>query len=126
MKRSDRAQFIAGKDVSYRREVEYIVGRALAGVACIVSLGPLVFFSSDTGDAWVLDAQDGDALPLARGGARLPVRMVETQGKLVVNWTCDFRIEGELFVVAERKGGRIRSIAGYPTDEIARACARAR
>ena len=47
------------------REVDYIVGRAAESDARVVTLGQLVFFSTQTGDAWLLDPEDHLALPLA-------------------------------------------------------------
>lgn len=56
------------------REVEYIVARAAESDARVVTLGQLVFFSTETGDAWLLDPEDRLALCLAKAGRRLPVR----------------------------------------------------
>jgi hypothetical protein len=47
------------KEVSIAEESLYIVAQAMVGDARVVSLPPLVFFSTATGDAWVLDAVDG-------------------------------------------------------------------
>lgn len=57
------------KEISIAREADYIVARAMAGDARVVSLRPLVFFSTVTGDAWLLDAEDSLALPLAAAGS---------------------------------------------------------
>jgi len=58
------------------REVDYVVGRALQQDSRVVTFGPLVFFSTQTGDAWVLDPADRFATCLARGGSRLPFRPI--------------------------------------------------
>lgn len=42
------------------------------------TLGPLLFFSTETGDAWVLDPADHLALCLARDGEPLPANIIET------------------------------------------------
>jgi hypothetical protein len=44
----------------------------------VVTLGPLVFFSTETGDAWMLEPEGGLALCLARDGEPLPVEIQET------------------------------------------------
>lgn len=59
-------------DMQARREAAYIVERALRGDGRSVSSGPLVLFSTATGDAWMLDPADGLARCLARDGSRLP------------------------------------------------------
>ena len=54
------------------------MGRAAANEFRVVTLGPLVFFSTETGDGWMLDPQDGLANCLARDGDPLPVDIKET------------------------------------------------
>lgn len=113
------------EEVSIGAEADYIVARAMAEDARIVSLPPLVFFSTTTGDAWVLDAEDSLALPLAAVGTRLPFAITETPERFAIEWAGTFRIEGELMTFADN-AGRLRTIIGYPTREIAAALARAR
>ncbi len=40
------------------REVDYIVAQAAASDAQVVTLGQLLVFSTQTGDAWLLDPED--------------------------------------------------------------------
>lgn len=54
--RRDRAE---RAELQVRREADYIVERALRGEGRVVSIGPLVLFSTATGDAWMLDPADG-------------------------------------------------------------------
>jgi hypothetical protein len=112
-------------DQNIGREVNYIVGRAQQRAAHVVSLPPLVLFSTETGDAWMLDPADGSALCLARDGAKQDYRITDTPDQFQVEWNADYRIEGDAFVVAERSG-RIRSIAGYPMKAIVEAIQRAK
>ncbi len=111
--------------VSIAGEADYIVARARAEDARVVSLGPLVFFSTETGDAWVLDAEDNLALQLAAARTRLPFAITETRERFAIEWPGTFRIEGDLMTVADKAGG-LRTIIGYPTREIAAALARAK
>jgi hypothetical protein len=113
------------KDTNIGRETDYIVGRAQQHAAHFVWLGPLVLFSTETGDAWMLDPGDGTALCLARDGVKQDYRVTDTPDQFFVEWNADYRIEGDLFVVAERSG-RIRSIAGYPVEAILEAIRRAK
>lgn len=112
------------EEVSITGEADYIVARAMAEDARVVSVGPLVFFSTATGDAWVLDAADNLALQLA-AGTRLPFAITETSERFAIEWAGTFRIEGDLMTFADN-AGRLRTIVGYPTHEIAAALARAR
>ena len=93
--------------------------------ARIVNLGPLVLFSTGTGDAWLLDPEDGLALCLARDGEEQPFTVIETPANFSIEWNADYHIDGDVFVVAERSG-QVRSILGYPTEELLQAVRRAR
>jgi hypothetical protein len=111
--------------VSVLREVDYIVERAMAEDARFVSCQPLVFFSTESGDAWVLDAEDDLALQLAEAGTRLPFTITETPERFAIEWASTFRIDGDLMTFTD-DAGRSRVIVGYPTPEIGAALARAR
>ncbi len=97
----------------------------MAGDARVVSLQPLVFFSTETGDAWVLDAKDNLALPLAAAGTRLPFVITEAPERFAIEWAGRFRIEGEHMIFTDNTG-TLRTIIGYPTREVAAALNRAR
>jgi hypothetical protein len=60
----------------------------------VVTIGPLVLFSTDSGDAWVLDPAEQLATRLARDDAPLPVHIEETDTTFAIGWTGHYRIEG--------------------------------
>ena len=97
-------------------EVDYIVARAAASDARVVTLGQLVFFSTETGDAWLLDPEDHLALPLARAGSRLPVQLVETATRFAIEWPASYSFEGDAFIVTDGSGAR--AIFGYPMADL--------
>src|SRR5438874_13390599 len=101
------------------REVDYIVARAAESDARVVTLGQLVFFSTDTGDAWMLDPEDHLALCLAKAGSRVAVQIVETVTRYAIEWTASYRFEGDAFVVTDESGQRV--ILGYPVRELVQA-----
>ena len=113
-------QILRRQDVNVRAEAERIMERALEGVTSIVTLGPVVFFSTETGDAWMLDPEDGAALCLARGYQPQPYTITETPGTFSIRWDAQYSIAGEEFVVTE-SSGRMRRILGYPTRKIEKA-----
>ena len=94
------------------REVDYIIGRAAESDARVVTLGQLLFFSTETGDAWLLDPEDHLALCLARDGSRLPVQIVETATPFAIEWPASYTFEAEAFIVTDGSG--VRAILGYP------------
>ena len=119
-KNKPNAQILSREQISIKCEIDYIIERAAASESRIVTLGSLVFFSTETGDAWLLDAQDGLSLCLALERLPVSVQVMETEQTISIGWESQFRIDGELFVVTE-KDGRVRTIMGYPTKHILRA-----
>ena|SRR5436309_14056281 len=103
-------------------EVRNIVNRAAQGDSRVVGLGQLVFFSTQTGDAWVLDPDDGNALCLARGGDAQPVHIEETEDRFAIEWTHCYRIEGPTMTFIS--GDETTSADDYPTREILRTARR--
>src|ERR1700682_2403050 len=99
------------------REVDYIVARAAQFDSRVVTLGQLVFFSTATSDAWMLDPEDGLALKLAEAGDRKPAQIVETPNRFAIEWTASYRLDGEAFVTMDESGQRV--ILGYPVEDVA-------
>jgi len=100
-----------------RREVTDIVASAQSGLARVVGLGPLILFSTETGDAWLLDWEDERALCLARDGAPQQVNITDTESRFAIEWTSAYRIDGDVMTF-EHDHGRVASVQGYPTPLI--------
>jgi hypothetical protein len=100
-------------------EVQYIQRRAAEYDSRIVTVGPLVLFSSETGDAWVLDPADQLATPVAREGDPLPVQVEDTATSFTIGWSGRYRIDGDAFVYIAKDSRTVRTILGYPTLLIA-------
>jgi len=90
----------------------------------MVTLGPLVLFSTETGDAWMLDAADHLAVCVARDGSPLTVGLDETDKGFAIEWTHAYQIDGELTTFVDRSGNA-QTQWGYPTREIEQALRRA-
>ena len=114
-------RWVEGKDFRLADEVRYIQNKAAEHDGRVVSLGQLVLFSTDTGDAWLLDVTDQLAAPLARDGDPVAIHLEETESSFAIGWKGHYHIEGSAFIYADRDSGRIRTIFGYPTQAIARA-----
>ena len=104
-------------EVSINREADYIIKKAQVYESLVVSLGGLLFFSTQTGDAWILDIEDSLALCLARDGERQSFSILETPNNVQIVWEAQYIIDGERFVVTTTDD-RVRTIVGYPTREI--------
>jgi hypothetical protein len=82
-------------DPDIEREIRHIIQLAQAGDSHIVTLASLVLFSTRTRDAWLLDSEDDLALCLCRDGEPQPSRVIEISDKFFIEWTANFRIDGE-------------------------------
>ena len=72
MKRGLGKQSVEGKGFRLADEVRYIQNKAAEHDGRVVTLGQLILFSTDTGDAWLLDVADQLAAPLL--GMAIPSR----------------------------------------------------
>ena len=70
---------VDGKNFRLADEVRYILRRAAEHDGRVVTIGPLVLFSTETGDAWLLDPSDQLAARLARDGDPEPFDIEETR-----------------------------------------------
>src|SRR6516165_8976229 len=68
VKRAPGKRMVDGKDFRLADEVRYVQRCAARHDGRIVTIGQLILFSTETGDAWLLDKDDGLAAPLARDG----------------------------------------------------------
>jgi hypothetical protein len=112
-------QGVEGKHFCLAQEIKYIQRRAAEYDARFVTVGPLVFFSTETGDAWMLDPSDQLAARLARDGDPEPIDFQESDTNFAIGWKGNYHIEGRAFVYADRESGRVTAILGYATAKIA-------
>ena len=119
LKRTGGKRRAQGKPFHLAKEVDSIQRRAGEHEGRFVTLGSLVLFSTETGDAWMLDPCDQLAARLARNGDPEPIDIEETETHFTIGWKGHYRIEGGAFVYTDRKSGRVTAILGYPTAKIA-------
>jgi hypothetical protein len=74
-------QWVEGKNFRLAKEIKYIQRRAAEHDGRLVTVGPLVLFSTQSGDAWVLDPSDQLAARLARDGDPEPIDLEETENR---------------------------------------------
>jgi hypothetical protein len=114
-------QWVEGKRFRLADEVRYIQNQAAEHDGRVVTLGQLLLFSTDTGDAWLLDVTDQLAVRLARDGAPEPIHLEETDTSFAIGWKGRYHIEGPALVYTDRDTARVTTILGYPTQTIAQA-----
>jgi hypothetical protein len=77
-----------------------------------------VLFSTETGDAWLLDPADRLATRLARDGESEPIHIEETDTTFAIGWKGRYGIDGPGFVYSDHDTGRVATILSYPTDTL--------
>lgn len=119
IRRGPGKRHIDAKDLHLADEIRYIRRRAAEHDGRFVTVGSLALFSTDTGDAWLLDPEDHLAARLARDGAPEDLHFEETETNFAIGWKDEYRIAGNAFVYLDRESGRILTILGYPILRIA-------
>jgi len=120
IRRRPGKQRVEGKSFRLADEVRYIQRRAAEHEGRIVTLGQLVLFSTETGDAWLLDPSDQLAARLARDGDSEPTYIEESDTHFAIAWKGHCRFEGQAFIYTDNESGRVSTVLGYPIEQIAR------
>ena len=94
IRRGPGQQIVASKDFRLADEVRYIQHHAANHHGRIVTIGQLVLFSTETGDAWLLDPADRLAARLARDGDSEPIHIEDTDTTFAIGWKGRYRIRG--------------------------------
>jgi hypothetical protein len=116
IRRGPGKRIVEGKSFRLADEVRYIQRRAADYDGRIVTVGQLVLFSTETGDAWLLDPADRLAARLARDGENEPIHIEETDTTFAIGWKGRYRIEG----LAWRSFTPIETPAGSPPSSAIR------
>jgi hypothetical protein len=118
IRRERGTQVIRGQDLVLADELTYIRAKAADYTGCVVGLAKVILFSTESGDAWLLDPADRLAARVARDGDPEPVHLAETEKTYAIEWKGSYRIEGDAFTYSDNESGRVTTIHGYPTTEI--------
>ena len=86
IKRGSNRQVVDGKGFRLADEIRYIQDKAADHDGRIVAIGQLILFSTDTGDAWLLDVTDRLAVRLARDGEPESIYLEETDTSFAIEW----------------------------------------
>ena len=102
------------------KEIRSIQRRAAEHDARIVNIGPLVLFSTETGDAWILEPADALAARLAVGGDPIDIYFEESETSCAIGWQGHYRIDAQTFVYEDNASQRMVAIYGYPVQLLRR------
>src|SRR6201998_2152142 len=117
-RRGPGQQIIGGRDLRLADEARYIQRQAANQHGRIVTVGPLILFSTQTGDAWLLDPADRLATRLARDGGSGPIHIEKSDTTFAIGWKGRDPTHGPAFVYPDHDPGRVATILGYPTDKL--------
>ena len=97
IKRGPGKRRVDGKDFRLADEVRYVQRCAARHDGRIVTIGQLILFSTETGDAWLLDKDDGLAYDAGALGAGSPggFQPDATDANFTIEWKGHYRIEGD-------------------------------
>ncbi len=113
-------RWVEGRDFHLADDVRYIQRLATERDSRIVTIGPLLLFSTESGDGWILDPADRLAMRVAEAGDPRPARIEETEESFAVGWQGRYEIMGSAFVFSDDECGRVTTVLGYPTRQLAR------
>lgn len=89
---------------------------ATKGEPTIDCIGNFIFFSTPSGEAWMLDHRKNYALRLAENYTVLTYRIIESSDRFQVEWKERFRLEGDLFIAIYK--GEETIFREYPVEAL--------
>jgi len=101
-------------------EIDYIRDFARSAEARTIVFGPFVFFATETGDAWILDATDDLAACLMKSEEPRDVLITETAAQFGIGWNAKYMLNSVGLAIAD-EGGQ----AMLYTSDIAQSVAKA-
>lgn len=110
---------------SLSAEIEKLQQKVSEKSAVMWTRGVFVFFSTEDGDAWVLEASGMDALQVAAAGQLLEVDVAQTEDAIEVTWSHQFSIRKD-FTVSAYADQRRSVLSGYPAARIRALLSKAR
>ncbi|MBU4117598.1 MAG: SEC-C domain-containing protein [Proteobacteria bacterium] len=103
---------------SVKTEVEKIQESAAAKKGAVLALGVFVLFSTTSGDAWLLEVTDMDAIQVAQGGEKVAVQIEENPETIEINWTHKFDVKNKKFILTSYKDKSEEVREDYPVHTI--------
>jgi hypothetical protein len=110
-------RIVDGKNFRLADEVRYILGRAAEHDGRVITIGQIILFSTETGDAWLIEPSDQLAARLARDGDPEPFHIEENETTFTIDWKGRIASRGtHSSTWIEKPGGSPRSTAIQRTN----------
>jgi hypothetical protein len=104
--------------VTVRQAIDDIARDALNKLEKIKVLGVFVLFSTNTGDAWLLEVTDKDAIRLADKGKFCTIELDENPETIMINWSHKFSSTNKKFITTAYRNKRKAEYENYPVAKI--------
>ena len=112
--------------VTLKSENEKLQEIAAKKEKVVKPVGVFVLFSTEEGDAWLLEITDMDAVQVADKGGRIEVELNENPETIEINWTHHFSIRQKQFVTTAYADNLETVWPDYPAHSIFAAIKRIR
>ncbi len=107
--------------ISLNTEVEKLQERAANRDKFVHALGVFILFSTESGDGWLLEITDMDAIQVAADGEKIEFEIDENPDTIEINWPFHFSIKDKKFVTTAYADNEVKVWADYPSHRIASA-----
>jgi hypothetical protein len=104
--------------ISLISELEAIVQVAIEKRQKIKELGVFILLATSTGDAWLLEITDSDAVQLASAGEALEIPIDENSETIEINWSHTYDLNNKKFEITAYSDKSKSVMADYPVQEI--------
>ncbi len=106
--------------------VEDIQKDAVEKKTAIRELGVFFFYSTDKGDAWVMEMTDCDCVQVAKDGVALDIPIDENPETIEINWSHMYAIENKQLRITAYADKSVEFLTDAPTHELNAAMRRIR
>ncbi len=112
--------------VTLKNEIAKLQEVAAKKEKMIKPLGVFIMFSTDEGDAWLLEISEMDALQVAEKGEKIEIEMNENPETIEINWSHHFSIRKKQFITTAYADKKETIWPDYPAHSIFAAIKRIR
>ena len=89
-------------------------------------LGVFLFFSTTTGDAWLLEITETDAVQVAQAGTAIDLPIEESAETIAINWTHTFKLVDKQLMLTSYENAQEIALPEAPSQQINAAIRRIR
>jgi len=115
---AEQSAQLQAQKVSINDEVAKLQAAAANREETMRVIGVFIFFSTNDGDAWLLELTDMDAVLVARAGEKIAVEINESPETIEVNWSHQFTITNKAFTTTAYADKAVETHNNAPTASI--------